>query len=152
MIFDHAGNEVGRSQLEHEQIMPRAGWVEHDPMEIWHRTDRGHPVSALRGRRLTGQDLAAVGITNQRETTVVWNRRTGMPYDNAIVWQDTRTDRIASALDHDGRGDVDPAQVRAPARDVLLRRQAALAAGQRRRPAGRRRARARRSSAPSTPG
>jgi glycerol kinase len=105
MIFDHAGNEVGRSQLEHEQIMPRAGWVEHDPMEIWHRTT-SVIRSALSGRRLTGKDLAAVGITNQRETTVVWNRRTGTPYDNAIVWQDTRTDRIASALDHDGRGDV----------------------------------------------
>ena len=105
MIFDHAGNEVGRSQLEHEQIMPRAGWVEHDPMEIWHRT--GTVIrSALSGRRLTGKDLAAVGITNQRETTVVWNRRTGIPYHNAIVWQDTRTDRIASALERDGRGEV----------------------------------------------
>ena len=78
MIFDHGGNEVGRSQLEHEQMMPRAGWVEHDPMEIWQRTCTVIR-SALSGRRLTGKDLAAVGITNQRETTLVWNRRTGTP-------------------------------------------------------------------------
>jgi glycerol kinase len=105
MIFDHGGNEVGRSQLEHEQMMPRAGWVEHDPMEIWQRTC-SVIRSALSGRRLTGKDLAAVGITNQRETTLVWNRRTGTPYYNAIVWQDTRSDRIASALEHDGGGEL----------------------------------------------
>src|SRR3954463_12660613 len=105
MIFDHAGNEVGRSQLEHEQIMPRAGWVEHDPMEIWHRTS-SVIRSALSGRRLTGSDLAAIGITNQRETTVVWNRRTGTPYYNAIVWQDNRTDRIARRLEQDGHTEL----------------------------------------------
>ena len=106
MIFDHAGNEVGQHQLEHEQILPRAGWVEHDPVEIWERTA---PViqTALDERRTSApSDLAAIGITNQRETTVVWNRSTGRPYYNAIVWQDTRTDRIAAALDRDGRGDV----------------------------------------------
>ena len=97
MIFDHGGNEFGRSQFEHEQIMPRAGWVEHDPMEIWQRTIRVFR-SALSGRNLKASDLAAIGITNQRETTVVWNRRTGVPYYNAIVWQYTRTDRIASLL------------------------------------------------------
>jgi glycerol kinase len=105
MIFDHGGNEVGRHQLEHEQILPQAGWVEHNPIEIWERT-----VSVIRtamqARGLAASDLAALGITNQRETTVVWDRRTGRPYYNAIVWQDTRTDRIASALDRDGRGDV----------------------------------------------
>jgi glycerol kinase len=105
MIFDHGGREVGRSQFEHEQIMPRAGWVEHDPIEIWQRTVRVFR-SALRGRNLTGADLAAIGITNQRETTVVWDRRTGTPYYNAIVWQDTRTDRIASQLERDGHGDL----------------------------------------------
>ncbi|MGC5013252.1 glycerol kinase GlpK [Streptosporangium sp. DT93] len=105
MIFDHGGNEIGRHQLEHEQILPRAGWVEHNPVEIWERT-RAVIETALSRTGLTASDLAALGVTNQRETTVVWNRRTGRPYHNAIVWQDTRTDRIASALDRDGRGDV----------------------------------------------
>src|SRR5215468_5282980 len=105
MIFDHSGNEVARHQLEHQQILPQAGWVEHNPIEIW---DRCQSVisTALNGASLGASDLAALGITNQRETTVVWNRRTGRPYYNAIVWQDTRTDRIAAALDRDGRGDV----------------------------------------------
>ena len=105
MIFDHGGNEVARHQLEHEQIMPRAGWVEHNPTEIWERT-RAVVQTAMNRANLTHADLAAFGITNQRETAVVWNRRTGRPYYNAIVWQDTRTDRIASALERDGRGDT----------------------------------------------
>ncbi|MBO0841625.1 MAG: glycerol kinase GlpK [Nocardioides sp.] len=105
MIFDHGGNEVARHQLEHEQILPQAGWVEHNPVEIWERTSS--VIQTALGRQgLSHTDLAALGITNQRETTVVWNRTTGRPYYNAIVWQDTRTDRIASALDRDGRGDV----------------------------------------------
>ncbi|SDT49789.1 glycerol kinase GlpK [Actinoplanes derwentensis] len=105
MIFDHGGNEVARHQLEHEQILPQAGWVEHNPLEIWDRTVTV-VRTAMQKANLAARDLAAVGITNQRETTVVWDRRTGRPYYNAIVWQDTRTDRIASALDRDGRGDV----------------------------------------------
>jgi glycerol kinase len=105
MIFDHAGNEVGKHQLEHQQILPQAGWVEHNPVEIWERTATVIQT-ALNARGLTASDLAALGVTNQRETTVVWNLKTGRPYCNAIVWQDTRTDRIASALDRDGRGDV----------------------------------------------
>ena len=105
MIFDHDGAEVGRHQLEHEQILPQAGWVEHNPVEIWERT-ASVLTSALNTTKLSASDLAALGITNQRETTLVWNRKTGRPYYNAIVWQDTRTDRIASALDRDGRGDV----------------------------------------------
>jgi glycerol kinase len=105
MIFDHSGNEVGKHQLEHEQILPQAGWVEHNPTEIWERTI-AVVQSALNGAGLTGADLAAVGVTNQRETSVVWNPKTGRPYYNAIVWQDTRTDRIASALDRDERGDI----------------------------------------------
>jgi glycerol kinase len=103
MIFDHGGAEVARHQLEHEQILPRAGWVEHNPTEIWERT-RAVIETALNTAGLDAADLAALGITNQRETTVVWNRRTGRPYHNAIVWQDTRTDRIAAALDKDERG------------------------------------------------
>lgn len=105
MIFDHDGAEVGRHQLEHEQILPRSGWVEHDPVEIWERTS-SVLTSVLNRTNLGPNDIAALGITNQRETTLVWNRRTGRPYYNAIVWQDTRTDRIASALDRDGRGEV----------------------------------------------
>ena len=105
MIFDHSGNEVARHQLEHEQILPQAGWVEHDPVEIWERTS-AVVRTALGDAGLGPADLAAVGITNQRETTVVWDRRDGRPYYNAIVWQDTRTDRIASALERAGHGDL----------------------------------------------
>jgi glycerol kinase len=105
MLFDHGGNEVGKQQLEHEQILPQAGWVEHSPIEIWERTS-SVVQTAMNGLGLAASDLAALGITNQRETTVVWNRKTGRPYYNAIVWQDTRTDRIASALQREGKGDV----------------------------------------------
>jgi glycerol kinase len=105
MIFDHDGAEVGRHQLEHEQILPKAGWVEHNPVEIWERT-ASVLTSVLNNTKLQASDLCALGITNQRETALVWDRRNGRPYYNAIVWQDTRTDRIASALDRDGRGDV----------------------------------------------
>ncbi|HET6742926.1 MAG TPA: glycerol kinase GlpK, partial [Kribbella sp.] len=105
MIFDHSGNEVGKHQLEHEQILPQAGWVEHNPVEIWERTS-SVIRTAMNAKGLQAGDLAALGITNQRETAVVWNRKTGRPYYNAIVWQDTRTDRIASALEREGKGDV----------------------------------------------
>ncbi|PWN03847.1 glycerol kinase [Nocardioides silvaticus] len=105
MVFDHAGAEVARHQLEHEQVLPRAGWVEHNPVEIWERTS-SVVQTALGKRGLQHSDLAAIGITNQRETTFVWDRRTGRPLHNAIVWQDTRTDALAAALDRDGRGDV----------------------------------------------
>src|SRR4029450_7888978 len=105
MIFDHDGAEVGRHQLEHEQMLPKAGWVEHNPVEITERTS-SVIMSALNKTKLSPTDLAALGITNQRETALVWNKRTGRPYHNAIVWQDTRTDRIASALDRDLRGNV----------------------------------------------
>lgn len=105
MIFDHAGNEVGRHQLEHQQVMPQAGWVEHDPVEIWDRTS-SVVQTALRKTGLTANDLAAIGITNQRETTVLWDRYTGRPVYNAIVWQDTRTDAIAAALDAGPGGDL----------------------------------------------
>ncbi|MET0766974.1 MAG: FGGY family carbohydrate kinase, partial [Aeromicrobium sp.] len=105
MIFDHDGHEVAKHQLEHEQIMPQAGWVEHDASEIWECTQE--VITAAMGKAgIAAADLAAVGVTNQRETTVVWDRRTGQPYYNAIVWQDTRTDKIASALDASGKGDL----------------------------------------------
>jgi glycerol kinase len=105
MIFDHGGNEVGRHQLEHEQIQPEAGWVEHNPVEIWERTS-SVIQTGLNRTGLAAKDLAALGITNQRETTVVWDRRNGRPLYNAIVWQDTRTDRIASRLEREGHGDT----------------------------------------------
>ena len=105
MIFDHAGREVGKHQLEHEQILPRAGWVEHNPLEIWERT-QAVIGSALTTAGLHASDLAAMGVTNQRETTIVWDRHTGRPWHHAIVWQDTRTDAIAAALDADERGEV----------------------------------------------
>ena len=103
ILFDSGGNAVSSHQLEHDQIMPRAGWVEHDPLQIWQRT-----VTVVEGAMtsagVTASDLAAVGITNQRETTVVWDRRTGRPYDNAIVWQDTRTAPLVAELERSGRG------------------------------------------------
>ncbi len=105
MVFDHDGREVGRHQLEHEQVLPRAGWVEHNPLEIWERTQTVIGT-ALTRLGLGASDLDSLGITNQRETTVVWDRRTGRPYHNAIVWQDTRTDRIARALEESGAGEV----------------------------------------------
>ncbi|MGL4178208.1 MAG: glycerol kinase GlpK, partial [Dermatophilaceae bacterium] len=105
MVFDHDGREVARHQLEHEQVLPRAGWVEHNPLEIWDRTQTVIGT-ALTGAGLSSTDLAAIGVTNQRETAIVWDRRTGRPLHHAIVWQDTRTAAIATALDADGRGDV----------------------------------------------
>jgi glycerol kinase len=105
MVFDHGGNEIGIHQLEHEQIFPKAGWVEHDPVEIWERT-RTVVERGLAETKISGDDLAAIGVTNQRETTVVWNPKTGRPWYNAIVWQDTRTDRIVAKLDREGKGDV----------------------------------------------
>lgn len=105
MVFDHGGSVVAQHQLEHEQIMPHAGWVEHNPVEIWERTSS--VIQTAMGKAgLGSNDLAALGITNQRETTVVWNKRTGRPYYNAIVWQDTRTDRIANSLEVEGHGEV----------------------------------------------
>ena len=98
MIFDAAGREVARRQLEHTQILPRPGWIEHDPIEIAARVNEV-VAGGLRSAGLTGRDLAAIGITNQRETTVVWNPRTGRPWHNAIVWQDTRTGSAVAALE-----------------------------------------------------
>ncbi|HEX6304691.1 MAG TPA: glycerol kinase GlpK [Anaerolineales bacterium] len=104
MLFDHSGGVVSIAQKEHEQIYPQAGWVEHDPMEIWERTQEVIK-EALASAGAQPGDIAAVGITNQRETTVVWNKNTGEPYFNAIVWQDTRTDKICNELAKDGGQD-----------------------------------------------
>ena len=89
IIFDHRGRAVSTAQREHEQIMPSPGWVEHDPLEIWRRTLEVIE-EAVAQRGLRSKDLACIGVTNQRETTVVWNRYTGIPVYNALVWQDTR--------------------------------------------------------------
>lgn len=97
IIFDRSAAIIASGQLEHKQLFPRAGWVEHDPVEIWDNV-RETVGLALTRANLTASDLAAVGITNQRETTVVWDRSTGIPVANAIVWQDTRTQRIADEL------------------------------------------------------
>src|SRR6266498_1036223 len=105
MVFDHGGREVARHQLEHRQILPQAGWVEHDPVEIYARTCEVIE-GALANAGLTAQDLVAVGISNQRETTVVWNPKTGKPLYNAIVWQDTRTERIMHKLEQAGAGET----------------------------------------------
>ena len=103
MIFDHSGRVVAVDQKEHEQIFPRAGWVEHNPDEVWTNT-RQVCAGALAKGDLVTADIAAVGITNQRETTVVWDRATGKPVYNAIVWQDTRTDKIVDELGALGDG------------------------------------------------
>ncbi|MFO7861547.1 MAG: glycerol kinase GlpK [Desulfosalsimonas sp.] len=103
IVFDRRGRIVGSAQKEHEQIFPKPGWVEHNPVEIWENTGdvmRG----ALAKTGLKGSDIEAVGITNQRETTLVWDSRTGKPYMNAIVWQDTRTDEMCNRLaEHGGQ-------------------------------------------------
>ena len=104
ILFDHAGNISGADQKEHKQIYPRPGLVEHDPLEIWERTQqvmRG----ALDKSGVVSVDVVAVGITNQRETAVVWERSTGRPVYNAIVWQDTRTDLICNDLAKEGGQD-----------------------------------------------
>lgn len=101
IIFDKKGSIVSTGQMEHEQIFPKAGWVEHDPKEIWNNT-REVIGSALSKANLTRHEIAAVGITNQRETAVVWDRNTGEPVYNAIVWQDTRTQSIVDRLAADG--------------------------------------------------
>lgn len=101
IVFDAHAQIVEVAQREHEQIFPRAGWVEHDPVEIWTNTE--WVTSAVLTRSgLDASDVAAVGVTNQRETAIVWNRRTGRPVHNAIVWQDTRTQQRVDALAAEG--------------------------------------------------
>ncbi len=104
MVFDHGGQVVEIDQREHEQIYPKPGWVEHDPMEIWQRSEEVIKEGLQKGGISPG-DIAAVGVTNQRETTVVWEKNSGKPVYNAIVWQDTRTDKICNELSQDGGQD-----------------------------------------------
>jgi len=104
MVFDHAGLVVSVHQLEHEQIYPQPGWVEHNPMEIWERTQQVIKA-ALEKNGIDPKEIAAIGVTNQRETTIVWDKKTGKPYYNAIVWQCTRTKDICEDLAKDGGQD-----------------------------------------------
>ena len=105
IVFDSAGAVVSVAQREHEQIFPRAGWVEHDPVEIWTNTE-WVVASSLSRSGVAASDIAAVGVTNQRETAIVWDRRTGRPVHNALVWQDTRTqpriDELAGSVEGAG--------------------------------------------------
>jgi glycerol kinase len=105
ILFDAQGNIVAYDQREHTQIFPQSGWVEHDPLEIWERT-RQVIGATLAKAQITAADIAAIGITNQRETTVLWERATGRPIHNAIVWQDTRTDRLCRELQAAGHADL----------------------------------------------
>jgi glycerol kinase len=100
IIFDQSGSIIAQHQLEHRQILPKAGWVEHDASEIWERAQEVIK-GALKSAGISGSDLAGIGITNQRETTVIWDRETGKPLANAIVWQDTRTQDFLSSLAED---------------------------------------------------
>jgi glycerol kinase len=104
IVFDHSGRIVAVAQKEHEQIFPKPGWVEHDPDEIW-RCTQEVIAEAMQAQGLHPKDLAAVGITNQRETTIVWDRKTGRPVYNALVWQDTRVDDAVAEFSRDGGQD-----------------------------------------------
>jgi glycerol kinase len=104
ILFNHRGRIAGVDQMEHEQIFPKPGWVEHDPLEIWDNSRR--VIKGAMGKAgIAGKDIAAIGITNQRETAVVWDRKTGKPFYNAIVWQCTRTDDICNLLAKEGGQD-----------------------------------------------
>src|SRR5579872_2514902 len=105
MLFDRQGNIVSIAQKEFEQIYPQPGWVEHDPQEIW-STQAGVAAEAVTRTGLNGTSIAAIGITNQRETTIVWDRETGQPVYNAIVWQDRRTADFCDRLKAQGAGET----------------------------------------------
>ena len=104
IVFDQLGNVVAVDQKEHQQIFPRPGWVEHDALEIWERT-KEVIQGALTRFGISKEDITGIGVTNQRETTVVWDRRTGKPFYNAIVWQDTRTDTLINEFAKTGGQD-----------------------------------------------
>jgi glycerol kinase len=101
ILFDHGGNIIGSSQREHRQICPQPGWVEHDPIEIWQQTQEVM-LEVINKTNVKPGEVGAVGVTNQRETTLIWDKKTGKPYYNAIVWQDTRTKGICDTLALEG--------------------------------------------------
>ncbi len=104
ILFDHGGKIISVCQKEHTQIFPKPGWVEHDPLEIWKNT-REVIVDAVHKSGLSEKSINAFGVTNQRETTFLWNKKTGKPLCNAIVWQDTRTDTICNKFALEGGSD-----------------------------------------------
>ena len=104
IVFDHAGRIVASAQREHPQIFPQPGWVEHSPVDIARNTELVIG-EALQTAKLSARDLVAVGITNQRETTLIWDRRTGEPLHNALVWQDTRVDPLVAYFSAQGGKD-----------------------------------------------
>jgi glycerol kinase len=113
IVFDRSGETIATAQMEHQQIYPQPGWVEHDPLEIWRNT-QSVISEALHNAGLAAHDLAAVGITTQRETTLLWDRATGAPVHNALVWQDTRVDPLVAAYTRDGGQDRFRAQTGLP--------------------------------------
>ena len=130
LVFDRRARIVSVAQKEHRHHFPRPGWVEHDPEEIW-RNVLEVVDEALAKAELSPADLSALGIANQRETTVLWDRRTGTPVHNAINWEDTRTDQLCRELAGDVRAGPLPREDRAAARHLLLGPEGALAAGPR---------------------
>ncbi len=131
MVFDHDGSVVAVDQVEHEQIFPKAGWVEHDAQEIWENT-RKVIGGALSKANLNTKNIAAVGITNQRETAIVWDKTTGEPVYNAIVWQDTRTQKIVDKLAERRWHRQVQGRLRPAAGDVLRRPEGDVDPGERR--------------------
>ena len=105
ILFDHDGGIASVAQREYTQLFPKSGWVEHDPLEIW-SSQIAVATEVLGRARIRPRDIAAIGITNQRETTIIWDRATGQPIHNAIVWQDRRTSDICDRLKADGLRDA----------------------------------------------
>ena len=151
IVFDRDGRIVSVDQKEHGQIFPKPGWVEHDATEIWTNVQEV-VAGAIAKAGITRDDIKAIGITNQRETTLLWDKNTGEPVHNAIVWQDTRTDALCKELGRNVGQDRFRRETGLPLATLLLRPEGPLAARQRRGPARARRGAARSSSAPWTPG
>ena len=130
IVFDQGGEIVSVAQKEFRQIFPQPGWVEHDPEEIW-SSQISVAYQALAKARVSAKDVAAIGIANQRETTLLWERATGKPVANAIVWQDRRTASICDELNTRGLADSIQKKNRFGNRSLLFRHQAGLAVGAR---------------------
>lgn len=128
IVFDRGGTIITSAQKEHQQIFPKPGWVEHDPMEIWLNTQEV-AGAALARAGLAPRDLAAVGITNQRETTILWDKKSGKPLHNALVWQDTRVDQLVAQYAKNGGPDRFRAKTGLPLASYFQRSQVAVAVG-----------------------
>ena len=128
MVFDRRGRAIATAQQEFTQYYPQPGWVEHDPRDLWHSTRRT-ALGALGKANLTGKNISAMGITNQRETTLLWERATGRPLHPAIVWQDRRTADFCAKLKRQGTGAAFQSENGTGTRSVFLRHENSLAAG-----------------------